>query len=145
MLNMRNMVTKAGLSVVAALFVFWACDKPFALDMPLAVDSHEYTLSSKAGVARIFFYTNRAWTLTLDPADCAWASVNKTAGDGKEDPVEILFTYEKNADPDRQVALVITAGDRQERITMSQAGVARDWWDGSLSIDDLNPVQPQYQ
>lgn len=145
---MSNMVTniiRKGLPFLAALFVCAACNKPFTLDLSLAVDSHEYTLTSKAGTARIFFYTTRPWTLTLNPSDCAWASVNRTSGDGKDDVEEILFTYEENNDPDRQVDLVITAGDLQQVITMSQTGTARDRWEGSVSIDDLNPVYPNHQ
>ena len=142
MKNMRDMVSKKGLLFIAALSALIACDKPFSLDLPLAVDSHEYTLSSKAGEARIFFYTTKAWTLSLEPADCPWAYVSRTSGDGKEDVEEIIFTYDKNADPDRQVTLVITAGELQERIKMLQTGVAREWWDGSTSIEDLNPVNP---
>ena len=141
-MNMKNMVSRKGLPLLVALFALFACDKPFSMDLPLAVDSHEYSLTSKAGVARIFFYTTRAWTLSLEPADCSWASVDKTSGSGKEDVEEILFSYENNSNPDRQVTLVITAGDLQEKITMSQTGVVREWWDGSVSIDDLHTVHP---
>ena len=142
---MVTSIIRKALPFLAAIFTGVACDKPFALDLPLAVDSHEYTLTSKAGTARIFFYTTRAWTLTLEPSDCSWASVNRTSGDGKEDVEEILFTYEENTDPDRQVNLVITAGDLQQIITMTQTGTARDRWDGAVSIDDLNPVYPNHQ
>ena len=137
---MRNMVSKtlkSGALIIAALFVLVSCDKPFKLDLPLAVDSHEYNLSSKAGQARIFFYTNRSWTLTIEPADCSWASVSRTSGSGQEDVEEILFTYDKNSDPDRHVILHITAGDLQESIKMFQTGIAREWWDGSTTVDDL--------
>ena len=137
---MRNMVSKtlkSGALIIAALFVLVSCNKPFKLDLPLAVDSHEYNLSSKAGQARIFFYTNRSWTLTIEPADCSWASVSRTSGSGQEDVEEILFTYDKNSDPDRHVTLHITAGDLQESIKMFQTGIAREWWDGSTTVDDL--------
>lgn len=136
------MVSRKGLPLLVALITLCACDKPFSLDLPLAVDSHEYILSSKAGQARIFFYTTQAWTLTLEPADCSWATVNKTSGDGKDDVEEILFNYQNNAGADRQVTLVITACDLQEKITMSQTGIAKGWWDGSTSIDDLHTVHP---
>ncbi len=119
-----------------------SCDKPFSLDLPLAVDSHEYNLTVEAGEARLFFYTTREWTLSLDPSDCSWASVNRTSGSGEEDVEEILFTYQENTDADRQVTLVISAGGLQEKITMSQKGLVREWWDGSLSVDDL-VVKPQ--
>ena len=82
------------------------------------------------------------WTLSVEPGDCNWASVSRTSGDGKEDVEEIIFTYDENQDPDRQVTLVITAGELQETIIMFQKGVAREWWDGSLSVDDL-VVKPQ--
>ena len=143
MSNMVSKTMKRCMLLCAALFALAACDKPFVLDLPLAVDSHEYTLSSKAGEARIFFYTNRDWTISLEPADCSWATVNRTSGNGDDPAEEILFTYEENQDADRQVNIVITAGDLQEKITMSQTGLYRDWWDGSTSVDDLI-VKPLY-
>lgn len=142
---MVTKIIRKGLPFLAAIITLVSCDKPFTMDLPLAVDSHEYTLTSKAGTARIFFYTTSAWTLALDPSDCAWASVNRTSGDGKEDVEEILFTYGENTDPDRQVNLVITAGGLQQVITMSQKGTTRDRWDGTVSIDELNPVYPNHQ
>lgn len=142
---MRNMVSKTvkrGALLLAVLLAFSACSKPFSLELPLAVDSHKYDLSAKEGQARIFFYTTMPWTIALDPGECAWASLSRTSGDGKEDVEEIIFTYDQNQDPDREVTLIITAGELQETITMFQKGVAREWWDGSLSVDDL-VVKPQ--
>ena len=136
-------ILKKGLPFITALFALFACDKPFSLDLPLAVDSHEYTFSLEAGEARIFFYTTKAWNITLEPADCSWASVSRTSGDGTEDVEEIIFTYESNQAPDREVTLVITAGNLQEKITMCQKGTSRESWDGSFGIDDLNTVKPQ--
>ena len=139
---MVSKIMKKGALVIAALSVLLSCDKPFVLDLPLAVDSHEYHLSSKAGQARIFFYTNKAWTLTVEPADCAWATVNRTSGNGQEDVEEILFKYDLNEDADRKAILHITAGELKESITMSQTGIAREWWDGDISVEDL-VVKPQ--
>lgn len=134
---MVSKILNKGLLLIAALLVFSACEKPFKLDLPLAVDSHEYKLSAKAGQARIFFYTTQQWSLSFEPADCAWATVNATSGDGLADVEEIVFTYDQNEDADRQVTLVITAGDLQEKVTMFQTGTVRDWWDGSVGVDDL--------
>ena len=142
MKNMVSKIMKKGALVIAALSVLLSCDKPFELDLPLAVDSHEYHLSSKAGQARIFFYTNKAWTLTVEPADCSWATVNRTSGNGREDVEEILFKYDLNEDADRKAILHITAGELKESITMSQTGIAREWWDGDISVEDL-VVKPQ--
>lgn len=139
---MVSKITKHIYILFVLMLAVTACNKPFTLDLPLAVDSHEYTLSSKAGQARIFFYTNRAWTLSLEP-ECLWASISRASGDGQEDVEEILFTYEQNEEIDRHVTLVITAGDLQEKIVMSQTGLARDLLEGSQTIDDLI-VKPQY-
>ena len=140
---MVSKIMKKSALLIAALFALLSCDKPFELDLPLAVDSREYHITSKEGQARIFFYTNRAWTLSVEPADCAWATVNKTSGNGKDDVEEIVFTHEQNTDIDREAFLVITAGDLQERIKIFQPGLAKEWWDGSTSVDDL-VVKPQY-
>lgn len=143
---MRNMVSnimKKGALIAVALVALLSCDKPFELDLPLAVDSREYNITSKAGQARIFFYTNRSWTLSVEPADCSWATVNKKSGNGKADVEEIIFSHEQNTDIDREAYLVITAGDLQERIKIFQPGLSKEWWDGSTSVDDLI-IKPQY-
>ena len=137
MSNMVSKMIRKGLPFIAALLAFISCEKPFKLELPLAVDSREYHLSKKEGVARIFFYTTKSWNITLEPADCSWASINRTSGSGEDDVEEILFTYQQNAEIDRTVTIVINAGDLQEKITMFQTGVAKEWWDGSLSVDDL--------
>ena len=140
MKNMSKMVSKMirkGLPFIVALLACAACEKPYKLELPLAVDSREYHLSKSGGVARIFFYTTHEWTISLEPADCTWASINRTSGNGEDDVEEILFSYDENADPDREVTIVINAGELQEQIKMFQTGVAKEWWDGSLSVDDL--------
>ena len=140
MKNMSNMVSKMirkGLPFIVALLAFAACEKPYKLELPLAVDSREYHLSKSGGVARIFFYTTHEWTISLEPADCTWASINRTSGSGAEDVEEILVTYQQNSEPDREVTIVINAGELQEQIKLFQTGVVKEWWDGSFSVDDL--------
>ena len=140
MKNMSNMVSKMirkGLPFIVALLACAACEKPYKLELPLAVDSREYHLSKSGGVARIFFYTTHEWTISLEPADCTWASINRTSGNGEDDVEEILFSYDENADPDREVTIVINAGELQEQIKLFQTGVVKEWWDGSFSVDDL--------
>ena len=140
---MVSRVIKTGVALAVAVLSLLSCDRPFVLDLDLAVDSHEYNISSKAGQARFFFYTNRSWTLSMDPAACSWASVDKTSGDGKAGVEEILFTYRQNMDIDREATLVIKAGGKQESVKFFQPGLAKEWWDGSVSVDDL-VVKPQY-
>ena len=137
MSNMVSKMIRKGLPFIAAMLAFISCEKPFKLELPLAVDSREYHLNQNEGVARIFFYTTNAWTITLEPADCSWASINRTAGSGEDDVEEILVTYGQNSEPDREVTIVIKAGELQEQIRLFQTGVAKDWWDGSYSVDDL--------
>ena len=140
MKNMSNMVSKMirkGLPFIVALLAFAACEKPYKLELPLAVDSREYHLSKSGGVARIFFYTTYEWTISLEPADCTWASINRTSGSGEDDVEEILFSYDENTDPDREVTIVLNAGELLEQIKLFPTGVAKEWWDGSFSVDDL--------
>lgn len=137
---MVSKIVKKALPFVLAIFAFNSCEKPYELDLPLAVDSHQYNISAKAGTARIFFYTTRDWSISLEPADCSWATINRTSGNGEAPVEEILFEYDVNDSQDRQVTLVINAGDLQEKIVMFQTGVARDWWDDSFTVDDLEVV-----
>lgn len=143
---MNSMVSKIimkGLPFFALLLALGACSKPFSLDLPLAVDSHSYDLNTTSGEARIFFYTTKSWKVTIEPEDCDWAKLNRTSGDGKEDVEELILKYDENNQPDRQVTLVISAGNLQEKITMSQKGIYREWWDGSVTVDDLEIKQIQ--
>lgn len=140
---MVSRIIKTGVTLAVAILSLVCCDKPFKLDLDLAVDSHEYKVSSKAGQARIFFYTNKSWTLSLEPAGCSWGAVNKTSGNGKADVEEILFTYGENTDIDREATLVIKSGGKQEMIRIFQTGLSKEWWNGSVSVDDL-VVKPQY-
>jgi len=135
-------ILKRILPVLAALLASAACDRPYSLDLPLAVDSHEYSLGAKAGEARIFFYTTRAWTISLEPGDCSWASLNRTSGNGKADVEEIIVSYGQNDGSDRSVTLNIKAGKLHEQISIYQTGSVRDWWDGPAAVDDLE-VRPQ--
>lgn len=137
MSNMVSKMIRKGLPFIVALLAFAACEKPYRLELPLAVDSREYHLSKNEGVARIFFYTTMPWTITLEPAECSWASINRTSGSGEDDVEEILVTYGQNSDPDREVTIVIKAGELQEQIRLFQTGVAKEWWDGSCTVDDL--------
>ena len=142
MSNMVSKIINKGLLLFASLLAFASCDRPFTLELPLAVDSNEYILSSKEGEARIFFYTTMPWNIVLEPDECSWGTLSRTSGTGSEAVEEILFTYQENLDPDRKVTLVINAGDLQEKITISQTGIAREWWDGSVGVDDL-VIKPQ--
>ena len=57
--------------------------------------------------------------------------------DGNFKTLSIELKYDENNQPDRQVTLVISAGDLQEKITMFQKGIYREWWNGSTTVDDL--------
>lgn len=159
---MRNMVSKISrlaLPLVASLLCLFGCDKPYSIEYPLAVDSNAYNITAKAGKTRVFFYTDRAWTVSLEyePATRQWASLDKYSGNGEADVEALMLTYEKNPYQERKVTIVINAGDLQEEITFTQAGEGgidpalppfkeedvKEWTDGSSSVEDLNVVKPQ--
>ena len=49
-----------GLFLAAAAVL--SCDKPFEMDLPLAVNSHKLTLSSTSGSTHILIYADGDWT-----------------------------------------------------------------------------------
>lgn len=153
MSNMVSKIIRFVMPLVTVLLMAAGCNKPYTLDLPLAVDSHDYSINAKAGKTRVFFYTDRAWTITLsyDPAVREWASINRTSGDGQEQVEEIMFTYDANPYQERKVTLIIQAGDLQETITFTQKGEGGidpsmppfnpddvlEWTEGSSTADDL--------
>ena len=135
---MVSKIIRFAMPAIAVLLMVAGCNKPYTLDLPLAVDSRDYSINAKAGKTRVFFYTDRAWNITLsyEPATREWASINRTSGDGKEQIEEIMFTYQANPYQERKVTLIIQAGNLQERITFTQKG------EGGID-PDMPPFNPE--
>lgn len=110
---------RACAALAGALLTAVSCgDKPFELDLPLAVDSRRLELTQPAGSTHILVYSTGAWTAEFDPK-VEWASLNKTSGEGNSD---LVFTYSANYGISRMLNLVLRKEDLRDTIRISQAG-----------------------
>lgn len=104
--------------VLAALLLF-SCDKPFEMDLPLAVNSRKLSLGSAAGSTHILVWSNGNWTAELD-RNIEWGSLNKREGAGNND---ILFSYSANYGVTRYVRLILANGEVRDTVELVQKGM----------------------
>ena len=95
-----------------------ACDKPYEMNLPLAVNQHLITLQKEAGSTHILVWSDGGWSARFDkPID--WGSLNKATGEGNSD---IVFTYSTNYGISRTVGLVLERGELRDTIQINQDG-----------------------
>lgn len=106
----------AGLALAAAVVL--SCDKPFEMDLPLAVNSHKLTLSNASGSTHILIWADGNWAAAFD-RNINWGSLNKLEGTGNSD---IEFSYSANYGVTRSVDLILTKGELRDTIVLVQNG-----------------------
>lgn len=113
MISIRALLVAALLALGAA-----ACDKPFEMDLPLAVNQHTITLKKEAGSTHILVWSDGGWAARFDKA-IDWGSLNKVTGAGNSD---IVFTYSANYGISRTVGLVLEKGELRDTVQIIQDG-----------------------
>lgn len=107
------------LLAAALVLMLSSCDKPYSIDIPLAVDSRLVKLTKKEGKTRVVVWSDRDWKCSLYSDIKAWATLDKTEGHGMGD---IMFTYEANPGVTRNIAIALSAGALKDTVWMQQAG-----------------------
>ena len=102
---------------LAALMLF-ACDKPFEMNLPLAVNSHKLTFESAAGSSHILIWADGDWTASFG-RQINWGSLNKLEGSGNSD---IEFSYSANYGVTRSIELILTKAELRDTILLVQKG-----------------------
>lgn len=108
------------LFALASAFVLMlaGCDKPFEMDLPLAVNSRLIELAKESGSTHIMVYSTGAWTAQLtEPV--SWASLDKVSGMGNSD---LVFNYSANYGIARKVGIVLATAELKDTIFVTQAG-----------------------
>ena len=123
---MKNTFRTILAALVAAVAVF-SCDKPFELDLPLAVNNHNLTLQKTAGSTHILVYANGPWTAEFS-RNVEWASLNKLSGEGNND---LVLSYSANYGISRSVGIILAAGALKDTINITQIGEVSE---GSVSF-----------
>ena len=78
--------------LLVSAFLVFSCDKPYEMNLPLAVNSHKLTLNSPSGSTHILIWADGDWTAGFG-REINWGSLNKLEGSGNSD---IEFSYAAN-------------------------------------------------
>ena len=120
---MNNTDFKLPFRIIAGMFLaalaVLSCDKPFEMNLPLAVNSHKLTLESASGATHILIWADGDWTAALN-RQINWGSLNKLEGRGNSD---IEFSYAANYGVTRSIDLILTKGDLCDTIVLVQKGM----------------------
>jgi hypothetical protein len=95
-----------------------SCEKEFAMELPLNVNSNELNLTAGGGVTHIMVYSTGKWTATFKN-QVNWASINKVEGEGNS---SVVFSYAQNLGAPRKVTLILQSGERTQEIAIIQTG-----------------------
>ncbi|MBO6169940.1 MAG: BACON domain-containing protein [Bacteroidales bacterium] len=122
----HNTIFRAAIGLCLSAMLLFSCDKPFEMNLPLAVNSHKLTLSEAAGSTHILIWSDGNWTASFG-RDINWGSLNKREGTGNSD---LEFSYSANYGVTRSVELILAKADLRDTILLVQ--------NGSVSGDEVS-------
>ena len=100
-----------------------SCQKPYEMDLPLAVSRANFTVKKEAGQVFFIVYSQGKWTAEFE-TPITWAQLSRTSGDNH---TQVNVTYDENADLSRGVNIIVRSGDLTEKVYLSQkAGISGD-------------------
>ncbi len=105
-------------SFLSAALAVTGCNKPFELDLPLAVNSREIDLDNLTGSTHILVYADGAWNVKFSEA-VEWASIDRLSGDGNS---EIVLSYAANFGLPRRLAIAFSRNEHVDTVVVNQAG-----------------------
>lgn len=114
----KKSVVGAIVAMAAFAFIFTGCQRDFEMDLPLAVNSNDVSLSKEAGSTHVLVYSDGEWTARFTK-QVKWASINKKRGYGNN---EIVFTYAANYGASRSVGVIFNKGNLADTVVFTQAG-----------------------
>lgn len=107
-------------TVLATLFLLLlasACKQEYEIFDDLTVSSHTLNVEQTPGETHVVVYSTGSWKVAFDKA-VAWASLNKLSGEGLAD---FVVSWSANYGIARSVDIIVSRGQREERITLIQA------------------------
>ena len=106
------------ISLLAAALSFAGCNRPFEMDLPLAVNSREIDLDELTGSTHILVYGDGTWNVKFtEPVE--WASLDRLEGSGNS---EIVLSYAANYGLPRRLAIALSRNEYADTIVVNQAG-----------------------
>ncbi len=105
-------------SLLSAALAVLSCNRPFELDLPLAVNSREIDLDNLTGSTHILVYADGTWNVKFSEA-VEWASIDRLTGNGNS---EIVLSYAANFGLPRRLAIAFSRNELVDTIVVNQAG-----------------------
>lgn len=116
----HNNIFRMAVGLCLASMLLFACDKPFEMNLPLAVNSHKLSLNETAGSTHILVWSDGLWTASFG-REINWGSLNKLEGQGNSD---LEFSYSANYGVARSVELILAKGELRDTILLVQKGMS---------------------
>lgn len=112
--RLYNLV-KLALVAVLALSV-GSCQKPYEMDLPLAVSRANFTVQQSAGNVFFIVYSQEDWTADFE-TPIQWAHLSRTSGGNC---TQVNISYDENPDLSRGVNIVVRSGNLTRKVYLSQ-------------------------
>ena len=112
------------LAIVAILALpVGSCQKPYEMDLPLAVSRANFTVKKEAGQVFFIVYSQANWTAELE-RPVTWLRLSRTSGSNYQ---QVNVSYDENADLSRGVNIIVRSGNLTKKVYVSQnAGITGD-------------------
>ena len=112
------------LAIVAILALPVAsCQKPYEMDLPLAVSRANFTVKKEAGQVFFIVYSKGSWTAELE-RPVTWLRLSRTSGSNYQ---QVNVSYDENTDLSRGVYIIVRSGNLTKKVYVSQnAGMSGD-------------------
>ncbi len=115
-------LVKLALVAILALPV-GSCQKPYEMDLPLAVSRAQFTVTKDAGQIFFIVYSQEKWTADFE-TPVTWAQLSRKSGDNQ---TQVNVLYDANTDLSRGVNIVVRSGNLTRKVYLSQkAGMSGD-------------------
>ncbi len=113
-ISIKTLIT----SILVAILALTSCNKPFELDLPLAINSREIDLDKDSGSTHILVFSNGTWNAKFtEPVE--WASLDRLEGSGNS---EIVLSYAANYGLPRRLSIALSKEEHADTIVVNQAG-----------------------
>lgn len=113
----KSILTGFAVAFAAAMLAV-GCDRPYELDLPLAVTTRDVQLKSAGGSTHVLVYSTGHWTAHLTE-NVDWASLDRLEGNGN---YELVFAYSDNYGVARKVGIALETAEAKDTVFMTQAG-----------------------
>lgn len=129
------------LALVAILALpFGSCQKPYEVDLPLAVSRANFTVKAEAGEIFFIVYSQEKWTAEFE-RPVTWAHLSRTSGDNQ---TQVNVSYDQNSDLSRGVNIIVRSGNLTKKVYLSQKAGLSGEVSYSLDMQSINLLKESF-